>query len=68
MSLKPSSKKRKSNLIVSEGRTWRVEYDRIGKTFLAMINGVGCIGTATKPHEAQALINEYNFEQLRRAA
>ena len=68
MNSKASPKKSKPALRVSQGNGWYVEYSRTSKDFSAIIEGVGCIGTATKPHEAQTLINEYNFEQLRRAA
>lgn len=46
-------------LIVSEGKGWRVECDRVGGTWLAMVNGVGCIGYTASPVEAQRLCQEH---------
>lgn len=54
----------KANLIVSEGDGWRVEYDRVTKDYLAMINGVGCIGYAQKLLAAHQLCQEYTYRQL----
>ncbi len=68
MSVKPSPKKSKPALRVSQGNGWYVEYSRTSKDFSAIIEGVGCIGCAKRPSDAQTLINEYRFEQARRAA
>lgn len=58
----------KANLIVSQGNGWRVELDRESRDYLAMVNGVGCIGVRTSPVEAQTLCREYMFRQLATAA
>lgn len=58
----------KATLIVSSGEGWHVEYDREGKDFTAFVDGVGRIGRADKPHEAQELINQYRYNQLAPAA
>lgn len=59
---------RQHNLIVAQGTGWRVEFDRESRDYLAMVNGVGCIGIRQTPSEAQALCNEYMFRQLAPAA
>jgi len=56
------------NLIVSQGTGWRVELDRESRDFLAMVNGVGCIGIRATPSEAQTLCHDYMFRQLAPAA
>jgi len=56
------------NLIVSQGTGWRVELDRESRDFLAMVNGVGCIGIRATPSEAQTLCHEYMHRQLAPAA
>lgn len=54
----------KANLIVSQGQGWRVELDRETRDYLAMINGVGCIGYRATPSAAQTLCHEYMYNQL----
>ena len=59
---------RQHNLIVSEGKGWRVEYDRETCGYLSMINGVGSVGHSASPVRAQTLCHEYMFRQLTKAA
>lgn len=58
----------KPNLIIAQGQGWHVEFDRCSKDYAAMIDGVGVIGYAAKPHEAQTLINDYRANQYKQAA
>jgi len=55
-------------LIVSDGHFWRVEFDRAGGVWLAMITGVGCVGRSRTPLGAQTLCNAYMAGQRGRAA
>ena len=56
---KRSTKPAKANLVVSQGPFWRVEFDRVTKDYIAIVDGVGCIGCSAKPHQAQTLIAGY---------
>ncbi len=65
---KRTTKPVKANLIVAQGEGWRVEFDRLTKDYLAMVNGVGCIGYTTSPVEAQRLCQEHVARQHAPAA
>ena len=50
-------------LIVAQGHGWRVECNRAGGSFSAIVNGVGCIGRAETPGGAQTLCNTFMARQ-----
>lgn len=50
-------------LIVAQGHGWRVECNRAGGSFSAIVNGVGCIGRAETPGGAQTLCNTFMAHQ-----
>lgn len=58
----------KPNLIVAQGTGWHIEFDRTTKDYAAMIDGVGYIGSAARPHEAQSLINQHRLASAQQAA
>lgn len=61
-------KNRPSNLIAASGDGWRIELDREINEFVAIIDGVGAIGYFLFHQDARTAIDNYRYEQLRRAA
>ena len=52
-----------TGLIVAQGHGWHVECTRAGGSFSAIVNGVGCIGRAETPSQAQTLCNTFMASQ-----
>ena len=52
-----------TGLIVAQGHGWHVECTRAGGSFSAIVDGVGCVGQAETPSQAQALCNTFMASQ-----
>lgn len=57
-----------AQIVVEETAEWKIVFDRFAHDFCAYVTDIGPIGIERTKDGARALIRDYTFEELSRAA
>lgn len=68
MTTKQNKRTIPAQTIVEETAEFKIIWDRFSNDFTASLDGIGPIGIARTKDEARALVADYTFQSLKRAA